>query len=68
MTITDFDKLQCVVRELGFRRRVYARRVEKGKMTQAKADHEIAVMESIAQDYQKRSAQVEPQLFPNDAA
>ena len=35
MTITDFDKLQCVVRELGFRRRVYARRVEQGKMTQA---------------------------------
>jgi len=68
MTITDFDKLQCVVRELGFRRRVYARRVEQGKMAQAQADHEIAVMEAIKQDY-SRSAQVcEPDLFPNDAA
>ena len=68
MTITDFDKLQCVVRELGFRRRVYARRVEQGKMKQAEADRELAVMECIRQDYH-RSAQVcEPQLFPNDAA
>jgi hypothetical protein len=68
MTITDFDKLQCVVRELGFRRRVYARRVEQGKMTQAQADREIAVMESIAKDYQRSAQASEPQLFPNDAA
>ena len=68
MTITDFDKLQCVVRELGFRRRVYARRIEQGKMTQAQADREIAVMESIAKDYQRSAQASEPQLFPNDAA
>ena len=68
MTITDFDKLQCVVRELGFRRRVYARRVEQGKMPQAQADREIAVMESIAKDYQRSAQASEPQLFPNDAA
>jgi hypothetical protein len=68
MTITDFDKLQCVVRELGFRRRVYARRVEQGKMTQAQADREIAVMESIAKVYQRSTQASEPQLFPNDAA
>ena len=68
MTITVHDKLQCVVRELGFRHRTYPRMIENRKMSQAQADREIAVMESIAQDYQKRSAQVEPQLFPNDAA
>ena len=41
-TITDHDKLRCVERELTFRHRVYARRVEQGKMAQAQADHEIA--------------------------
>jgi hypothetical protein len=67
-TITEHDKLRCVERELTFRYRVYARRVEQGKMTQAQADREIAVRECIAQDY-RRSAQVcEPELFPNDAA
>ena len=67
-TITEHDKLRCVERELTFRHRVYARRVEQGKMTQAQADHEIAVMEAIKQDY-SRSVQVcEPDLFPNDAA
>ena len=67
-TITEHDKLRCVERELSFRRRVYARRVEQGKMAQTQADHEIAVMEAIKQDY-SRSAQVcEPDLFPNDAA
>jgi len=68
MTITDFDKLQCAVRELGFRRRVYARRVEQGKMKQAEADRELAVMECIRQDYHRSAQLCEPQLFPNDAA
>jgi hypothetical protein len=68
MSITDYDKLTCAVRELGFRQRTYARLVANGKMSQAQADHQIAVMKAIADDYQKRSAQVEPQLFPNDAA
>ena len=32
--ITNKEKLACVVRELGYRQRVYARLVEKGKMSE----------------------------------
>jgi hypothetical protein len=60
---TTKEKLQCVVRELGFRHRVYARRVELGKMKQADAAHEIAVMEAIAEDYKQLAAAEEPQLL-----
>ena len=41
------DQVACVERELGYRRRVYARRVDQGSMTQAKADVEIARMEAV---------------------
>ena len=67
-TITVHDKLQCVVRELGFRRRTYPRLIANTKMSQAQADREIAVMESIAKVYQRSTQASEPQLFPNDAA
>lgn len=40
-------QLQCVERELGYRRRVYARRVEAGQMTRKKADQEIQDMEAV---------------------
>ena len=68
MTITIDDKLQCVVRELGYRNRVYPRMVEQKKMSQTQADYELRVMESIVEDY-RRSAQVrEPELPVDDAA
>jgi hypothetical protein len=68
MTITIDDKLQCVVRELGKRKRVYPHMVAKRKMSQSEADHELRVMESIVEDY-RRSAQVrEPELPIDDAA
>lgn len=51
MTFTPTEKRAAIERELKFRRRVYARWVSDGKMTQAKADHEIAVMEAILADY-----------------
>lgn len=50
------DKLKSVERELGFRRRVYPRRVGDGKMKQADADREIAIFEAIAKDYRGRIA------------
>lgn len=53
---TAQDKLDAVKRELGFRRRVYARRVVDDKMTQAKADHEIMIFEAIEADYEKLAA------------
>lgn len=45
-----FDRLAAAAeREVAFRRRVYARRVAVGKMSQAKADEEIALMEAITE-------------------
>lgn len=41
------DLLACAKRELGYRRQVYPRRVESGRMTQEKADREIQMMEEI---------------------
>jgi hypothetical protein len=59
-TITVLDKLECIERELKYRRFVYPKWIANNKMAQHKADREIAVMESIRDDY-KRSA--EPDLF-----
>lgn len=47
------DKLKAVERELGYRRRVFARRVAEQKMTQAQADREIAIFTAIRDDYAK---------------
>ena len=49
--ITPADKRACLERELRMRRRVYPRFVQTGKLTQAEADREIAVMEAILADY-----------------
>lgn len=42
-----FDQLACIRREIGMRKRVYPRWVATQKMTQAKADAEIAAMEAV---------------------
>lgn len=54
---TPSDKLAAVTREVSFRRCVYPRRVSLGKMTQADADRQTAVMEAIAADYRKLPVQ-----------
>lgn len=56
MTFTAQDKLDAVTRELSFRRRVYERRVDEGKMTRKAADHQIAVFEAIEADYREKAA------------
>lgn len=48
---TDLQKLKAVQRELAMRRSVYPKWVALHRMTQAKADEEIAVMLAIEQDY-----------------
>lgn len=53
MTITVADKLACLERELKYRHRVYARLVERGKMTERQRDRELELMEAIAQDYRE---------------
>jgi hypothetical protein len=52
------DLCKAVERELGFRRRVFARRVESGAMTQKDADREIAMFEVIHARY-KTEAEAE---------
>lgn len=53
---TAQEKLEAVEREIGFRRRVYARRVEERKMTQQLADFQIGVFEAIAADYREKAS------------
>ncbi|MCB0383789.1 MAG: hypothetical protein KDD43_00245 [Bdellovibrionales bacterium] len=52
---TTEQKLACIERELRHRRRVYARLVDQGKMTEQKAEEEISMMEAIKQDYQDKT-------------
>lgn len=47
MQVPISRQVECVERELKFRRRVYAHRVATDKMTQRKADDEIAAMEAV---------------------
>ena len=63
MEFTAKDKLEAVTRELGYRRRVYARRVARLQMKQEQADREIAVMQAIEADYRKLVAVDEPTLL-----
>jgi hypothetical protein len=53
MNFTAKDKRECAERELEWRRYCYPRWIAKGttKMTQPKADREIAIMEAIVEDY-----------------
>ncbi|KAB2712923.1 hypothetical protein F9K88_08185 [Brucella intermedia] len=49
--ITNREKADCADREVKQRLRAYSRWVAEGRMTQAFADRQIEVMESIADDY-----------------
>lgn len=54
-TFTNLEKKKEAQREVIQRRRVYRRLIENGKMTQAEADHQIALMQEIAEDYTARA-------------
>lgn len=45
--MTLADQIAAVKREIAMRRNVYPRRVAEGRMTQAKADHEVAAMLAV---------------------
>lgn len=51
MSHTAAEKLFEAKREVGYRKRVYARLVAEGKMTKHNADRGISIMEEIAADY-----------------
>ena len=54
--ITNKEKLACVVRELGYRQRVYARLVKKGKMSEPQRQQELRLMSAIVDDYRVLAA------------
>lgn len=53
---SDGEKLAAIEREIRFRKRVYARRVEAGTMTCKAMSDGIAIMEDIAADYRAKVA------------
>jgi hypothetical protein len=57
--ISVADKLKCIERELGLRKRAYPRFVVQGKMTAEKAEREIAIMAEIAADYETLAKQMD---------
>ena len=60
---TTEDKLACAEREIRQRRRVYPRLVLTGRMTEAEADVQMALMEAIAADYRLRLDNEKPDLL-----
>lgn len=52
MIFTSDQLAACAHRELGWRRKVYANRVATHRMTQSKADAEIAMMQAIFEHFQ----------------
>jgi hypothetical protein len=60
--ITAKEKLQCVERELSYRRRVYARLVARGKMSEPQRIEELRLMEAIRDDYRALVADENPTL------
>ncbi len=57
MTVTLQQMIECAHRELGMRRAVYPNLIDRKKMSQERADREIAAMEAIVQFLE--NAQVE---------
>ena len=47
MPISLEQQIKCVGREIGLRRNVYPKFIISGRITQEKADYEIAAMEAV---------------------
>ena len=63
----DKDLHECVIRELAMRRGVYPKFVRSGRMTQAQADREIAMMEAIVEHFRRRYPPAQGSLLPDDS-
>lgn len=46
-------QIQCVEREITFRKRVYARRISLGRMNEKFADQQIALMKAVLKTLQE---------------
>lgn len=55
IVVTTKDKRDCAKRELAMRKRVYPRFVEQKRMSEGKAELEIAIMEAIFKDYEAQA-------------
>lgn len=62
MTVSLPEQIKCVEREIAMRRRVYPRWVADKRMTQAKADHELAAMEAVLETLKAALAIEQPEL------
>ena len=51
------EKIECLDREIRLRRRTYPSKVAHRRMTQAKADREIAILSEILREYENLLAQ-----------
>ena len=62
------DQLKCAKRELGMRKHAYPRWCAEGRMTQEKADREIAMMAAICDtlSHLVQAANVQPSLFEEE--
>lgn len=65
-SFTTADLLDAAERELAFRQRLYPRWVREGKMRQASATREIALMTAIAEHFRARmpAEPVQGEMFP----
>jgi len=53
MAVQLSDQIACVKREIAMRERAYPRWVGGGKMTQQKADQELAAMKAVGETLAK---------------
>jgi len=59
MTFSVRELAECAERELKLRRRVYANRVDTGRMSEREAQRQIAMMEAIAMQLREAEQQQE---------
>ena len=52
-SVTLAEQIECVTRELGYRRHVYERRVANGKMTPALSERELSRMTAVLYTLQR---------------
>jgi hypothetical protein len=62
---TNAEKQREAAREVVYRRKVYARMIDEGKMHQVESDRRIAIMEEIAEDYFTKAEADAPRLELN---
>jgi hypothetical protein len=58
------EQIKCVGREIGMRRNVYPKFILSKRMTQEKADHEIACMESVYETLKRLQADESAKVAP----